>query len=266
VTPPPIAVDFSSARPSVATLKAAGVVLVIRYLTGSGGKAITPLELAEYLLNGFVVVFVFEIGATDAEGGVAAGKANAKAALAAMTALDVYAPIYFAVDQSIAPASAENYFIGINSVLPSDQVGVYGEGALCELLQAAGLAQWYWQSESKSFPGNSTTLPISHLQQVFNASPVPGTDLDLILKADVGQFPRPTPPDPPTPTPAPPAPIHLKEKPVLIINDGKTQFLFFESGTKLAIPDGPDLEALATQVPGVPALTSEFVASIPNVG
>lgn len=197
-----IAVDFSDARPTPAQLKAAGVVLVIRYLTGSGGKAITPAELAEYELNGIVVVFVFEITATDAMGGVAAGKRNALAALAAMGALGITAPIYFAVDQDIAPASAVNYFVGINQAMQPSQVGIYGEGALCTLLQQEGLACWYWQSESSSFPGNGTTLAITHLHQIFNASPIADTDLDIICKPDVGQYPRPVAPVPPFPAPS----------------------------------------------------------------
>ena len=66
------------------------------------------------------------------------------------------------------------------------------------------------------------------------------------------------------PAPVPPAP--KKENYVLIINDGTTQYLLGESLTKLPIPDGPDLDALATQLPSLgTALTPGFVASIPNV-
>jgi hypothetical protein len=204
---PPIAVDFSDARPTTAELRQNNVVLVIRYLTGSGGKAITLGELQSYRAVGIVLCFVFEIGATDAAGGEAAGVANAQAALAALAALGISdVPVYFAVDESIAPSAAVPYFQGINSVIPYTLTGVYGEGALCTLLKQDGLAAWFWQSESTSFPGNATVLPISHLQQKFNVSPIPGTDLDAILKADVGQWPRPTPAPAPTPTPPAPAP------------------------------------------------------------
>lgn len=190
-----IAVDFSDARPSIGELQAAEVVLVIRYLTGAGGKALTLTEMDDYRAVGIVICFVFEISATDAEGGQAAGARNASAALTALRDLGtVGCPVYFAVDQSIAPENALAYFDGITSIMQPSQVGVYGEGALCSYLQTEGLATWFWQSESTSFPGNATTLPITHLQQVYNASPVPGTDLDKILKADVGQWPRPAPP------------------------------------------------------------------------
>lgn len=63
----------------------------------------------------------------------------------------------------------------------------------------------------------------------------------------------------------PPAPSPPKEKAVLIINDGTTQYLLFESGTKLAIPDGPDLTALSSEIPALgTALTPAFVATIHN--
>lgn len=225
-----IAVDFSDARPSAASLKAAGVSIVIRYLTGSG-KAITKPELQEYLDNGIAVAFVFEVGANDAAGGFAAGAAHAQQALAALKALgvpDPTVPVYFAVDTSVAPASAVPYFQGVNSVLSMWRTGDYGEGALCQLLETDGLSKWHWQSESTSFPGNATTLSITHLQQRFNASPVPGTDLDVICKADVGQFPRPV---GPKPAPIPPAPPSPEENDtvtsIVTTNDGKTQLHVF---------------------------------------
>ena len=210
-----IAVDFSAARPTIAQLKAAGVTIVIRYLTGTGNKPISPIELAYYATNGICVAFVFEIGSTDAQGGYAAGRANAQSAAGAMAALGVTAPIYFAVDQSINPPSAVNYFQGINSVLQPSSVGIYGEGALCTLLQQDGLATWFWQSESTSFPGNSMTLAITHLQQKYNDSPVPGTDLDIIMKSDVGQWPRPV---TPTPLPIPTPPPHSEPRGTLMLH------------------------------------------------
>jgi Domain of unknown function (DUF1906) len=196
------AVDFSFARPTIAQLRAADVTLVIRYLTGSG-KAIDLPELTSYLSNGIEVAFVFEVGATDAQGDETAGIEYASQARSAMSKLGVSdCPIYFAVDQDITPSAAVPYFQGINTILPASLVGVYGEGALCQLLDTDGLAEWFWQSESTSFPGNFNALSITHLWQKYNASPIAGTDLDEILKADVGQWPRPTPPAP-APVPVP---------------------------------------------------------------
>jgi hypothetical protein len=198
-----IAVDFSFARPTIAELQAAEVEIVIRYLTGQG-KAISVAELDEYLAAGIAVCFVFEVAVDDVAGGSAAGAAHATQAKEAVSALGIGpCPIYFAVDESIDPATAVPYFQGINTVLPASLVGDYGEGALCELLEADGLATYHWQSESTSFPGNTATLPITALQQTFNSSPIADTDRDVICKPDAGQWPRPTSTPTPPPVPSP---------------------------------------------------------------
>lgn len=206
----PIAVDFSFERPSVAALVGANVKIAIRYLTGDG-KAVSQQELSSYAAAGISVAFVYENTANDAVTGLAGGIAAAHLALESLANLGfsqaeiANIPVYFAVDTSVDPSSCTPYFQGITSVIHPSQVGVYGEGALCSLLEAIGLASWFWQSESTSFPGNASTLPITHLQQVFNQSPVPGTDLDYVCKTDVGQVPRPSPtPGPIHHTPPPP--------------------------------------------------------------
>ena len=98
------------------------------------------------------------------------------------------------------PQSAVPYFQGVNTVVPVTSVGDYGEGALALLLSELGLSHYHWLSESTGFPGYQEALSagIVCLLQKFNAAPVPGTDLDLILKTDFGQVPRPGPS--PTPT------------------------------------------------------------------
>ena len=199
--------DFSFERPSIADLQVADVTVVIRYLTGQG-KALSLDEFSSYVGNHIGVCFVFEDSANDPSSGYDGGVTNARAALDALSALGFAQPgevvVYFAVDESIAPDFAVPYFQGVCSVISHEYVGIYGEGALCSLLEALNLASWFWQSESTSFPGNATTLPITHLQQVFNASPVPGTDIDYICKPDVGQYPAPSVAPPPPPPPPPP--------------------------------------------------------------
>lgn len=198
------AVDYSFARYTGVRLKAAGIVLVIRYLTGAG-KAITPAELATLLSAGVVVCFAFEDAANDAAGGANAGTVHAMQANTALGALGLPAsqPVYFAVDEDITPEAAVAYFQGINAVRPASANGVYGEGALCSLLLNDGLVSFTWQSESTSFDGNTHTLPTTNIQQKVSGAPLPTTDLDILLTPDVGQYPRPT-VDPP---PAPPPPV-----------------------------------------------------------
>lgn len=190
----PIAVDFSFQRPSVASLRAANVVVVLRYLTGSG-KALTKPELATYLDAGIGVGLVAEGGTNDIAGGFSGGAARAAAAVKARDALGLAeTPIYFAVDEPVTnPDASIAYFEGVGSEMPAPIVGDYAEGLVCEKLSALGLAAFHWQTESTGFPGNASTLAITDLQQRYNASPVPGTDLNIICKLDVGQYPRPAP-------------------------------------------------------------------------
>lgn len=195
-----IGVDY--ATPSLYTpaqLRAAGVSAVGRYL--SGPYAIGPAELEGYVSAGLVVWFFFERDSTDAQGGANAGTAYASEVNAALGALGLPTsqPVYFSADEELSdPSSAVPYWQGIAAVRPPSSNGCYGEGALCALLLSEGLVAYTCQSESTSFPGNATTLPTTNIQQVAQGSPLPGTDLDEILTADFGQYPRPVLPHPPT--------------------------------------------------------------------
>lgn len=211
------AVDYSFSRFTVAQLRAAGVTVVCRYLTGSG-KAISAQELAADLFGGIAVVLVFEVGANDASGGFAAGAANARAANAALLALGLplSTPVYFAADTDYPnPAAALPYYQGIASVRPGSTNGCYGEAALIDLLFADGLAGFGWESESTSFPGNGALSPHVALWQKVSGAPLPGTDLDVVEKADFGQLPRPS---APKPLPQPPPPVHFPEDNVQAIS------------------------------------------------
>jgi hypothetical protein len=200
------AVDFSFARYTAAQLKAAGVTAVVRYLTGAG-KAISPVELAGDLFAGIQVGLVFENTATDASSGAGVGAAHAMTANSALKALGVptTTPVYFAADTDYPdPNAAVPYYQGIASVRPGHTNGCYGEGKLLDLLFADGLIGYGWESESTSFPGNGSLDPNAALWQKVAGAPLGGTDLDVIVKADWGQLPRPI----PIPTPPPPTPIH----------------------------------------------------------
>ena len=142
-----------------------------------------------------MVWFVYENLATDAQGGNAGGIAAATAAQVNLSAVigtpaTANQPIYFAVDENVDPSAVVGYFVGINRVLPQSRVGVYGDGTILNFLGGVGLANWFWQSSSSSYPGNATTIPAAHIQQLVSA-PLPGTDGDQLLQGDIGQFPRP---------------------------------------------------------------------------
>lgn len=196
------AVDFSFTVPSVAELEVAQVVAVGRYLTGAG-KSILPVEFEDYMTAGIGVWFVFEDGADDADGGAGMGAANALAANDALVALGLptSCPVYFAADKEYAPgAEPVGYWQGIATVRPRLTNGAYGQGSLLTRLQSMGLIGFGWQSDSDSFPGSGpVAVGAANLHQRPTGAPLYGTDLDLILTPDFGQWPRPgltpTPPE-----------------------------------------------------------------------
>jgi hypothetical protein len=191
------AVDYSAARYTSAQLRAAGVTAVGRYITGP--YAITKAELNELVLGGIFVWFVYEYLATDTASGAAGGTAHAQKVNAALVALGlpVSQPVYFAADTDLVdPTAGVPYFQGIASVRQFTTNGDYGEGALCAILETEHLTRFHWQSESKAFPGNTTTLSITHIQQSVSTPPLADTDLDFLVKPDYGQYPRPAVPVP----------------------------------------------------------------------
>lgn len=200
------ACDFSFSRPSIASLHAAGISSVGRYVgPASWSKTITQAEaLSYYSASPRISIWLtFEDTATDYLGGRSAGQTNARLAVNNLPAIfPARQLIYFAVDTELTqPSDALPYFQGINDVLPEARVGLYGEGALSDYLFDKGLITKFWESASSSFPGNATKNARAAIWQRIGA-PVPGTDLDVTYGVNWGQFPAPTsgPPPPPPPT------------------------------------------------------------------
>ena len=98
-------------------------------------------------------------------GGHAAGAANAQIALQ-HTPAEYSGPIYMACDAELLGSDLDialGYIRGASSILAPERTGVYGEGALCEMVYNYGYATWCWQSASTSFPGNAKTLAITDI-------------------------------------------------------------------------------------------------------
>ncbi len=153
------------------------------------------------------------------------------------------------------PQSAVPYFQGVDAILPASLTGCYGEGALIVLLDELGLASWGWLSESTSFPGYQAALAagVVHIEQSVNPSPLPGTDLNFILKADVGQWPRPEPQ--PTPDPTGDA---MAVGPMFTFKEGQLDVPQISAGTlwhKYAIKGVWKNEPIVTSTSGFAALT-----------
>lgn len=154
-----------------AAIKAAGYDFVGRYLSQSHWKVIGPAEAAALSAAGLSLVLVYEDGPTtpnyfsfgrgQADGTRAAQQAGLFGAPAGTT-------LYFAVDYD---ASADDingvitqYFNGVAGALkslaaangPAYSVGVYGSGATCSTITAAGLATCGWLAQSHGWNGHDS--------------------------------------------------------------------------------------------------------------
>ena len=184
-----LGLDYSSARPSTAALKAAGVTFVVRYLSGGSSKDITAAEARALTDAAIDIVLVWETTANRAEAGFDAGVADARAAQheAITVGMPVRRPIYFAVDEdtTVGPHITA-YFKGIASVLDVARIGVYGGFAVVKGCLDAGLVTFAWQTSSWSHGQREAR---AHLFQDNNAhAPIPDTDVDHALKDDFGQW------------------------------------------------------------------------------
>jgi len=155
----------------VAAIKAAGYDFVARYLSQSNWKVIGTAEASAISAGGLGLVLVYEDGPTTSDY-FSFGRGQADGTRAAQQAGLLGAPagttLYFAVDYD---ASADDisgvvtqYFNGIAGALKSlaaangtaYNVGVYGSGATCSAITAAGLAACGWLAQSHGWGGYDT--------------------------------------------------------------------------------------------------------------
>jgi Rv2525c-like, glycoside hydrolase-like domain/Putative peptidoglycan binding domain len=216
-------VDYSTARPSMAALKGAGVTAVGRYIGWdsvpgfpSMGKNLTAAEAAVLHAAGIAVFVAFEYDAQAPARGEPQGAKDGT--LAARQLDDLGAPagmgVYFACDWDVpdyAPklpdvkASARaklgpiaEYFAVINGQHPDFRVGGYGGYYAVKRLFDAGLITLGWQTVAWSGGQRDTR---AQLYQTTGRVPISGADLDVHegTAADFGQW---------LPPPAPPGPAH----------------------------------------------------------
>ncbi len=193
-------VDFSWGRPGADALVAAKKKFVIRYITGSGKKALTEEEIVEYRNAGLAIVLIFESTAGRALDGRQAGIADATTANMRALALGFPAtqPIYFAVDVNTTPINypvISNYFSGVATAIARSRVGVYGEYDLLAFLLKNRLVTYLWQTHAWS---HGLVHDSAHIYQYRNGQQINGAavDLDRSLRPDYGQWVPPlAPPD-----------------------------------------------------------------------
>jgi hypothetical protein len=221
-----VIIDYSTLRPSMPLLQAAGVTAAGRYLGWDCEpgfncikKNLTLPEKSALLAAGIEIFLSFEYAADAALNGAPQGERDGMLASAQLHNLGMAAPgtaVYYAVDFDIpdfapglpeGPANARaklgpvaHYFDGIHAAKPNHEVDGYGGFWAVRRLLDAGLITRAWQTIAWS--GGNTDPRASLLQvarQVFGAADV---NIHEAKAPDFGQFPRP-----PVPLPPPPAVI-----------------------------------------------------------
>lgn len=182
--------DYAWAHPSPASLVAAGIGFVMRYLSYDASKNLTAAERDSLLAAGLGVGLVWEAGATDALGGYAQGVTEAQQAKVEAADLGLgSAPVFFAFDFDITdpekPAGGL-YLEGAASVVGADRVGGYGDyDLIVYILQNRLPVSWFWQTTAWS---GGLVHPSAHILQTANGATIGGVsvDLDTALKPDFG--------------------------------------------------------------------------------
>lgn len=181
-------IDYAWGHPDLAQVKASGRAGVIRYLTGSGGKALSKDEIARIKTAGLTLTLVYETTGTTVKGGRQAGVSDAAAARGAMTALGLPAGlVYFAVDYDMQPgeyALLDAYLDGAASVIGKTHTGVYAGYGPCAHAIGRGYAAWqtYAWSHGRIAQG-------IRLYQYKNGQRLAGGEVDFVRTslADYGQ-------------------------------------------------------------------------------
>ncbi len=192
---PPVAIDYSTSRPTRAALQQVSAVAVGRYVSYPGGvnKDITRAEADQLRSWGLGIFVYWENAAADALGGRADGQNMAAAARNMVRGAGGPADgglIYFCVDFNVTPAQMPtvlDWFRGIRSVLPVSQVGVYGGYYPVAAVLDAGLADQACQTRAWSgglWDGRAA------LQQYSWTTLADGSQVDLlrIMQPDFGQW------------------------------------------------------------------------------
>jgi hypothetical protein len=146
-------IDYSSGRVSGAAMTAAGIVGAARYVgIGGAGKRLTRAEYSDHVAHGRRTVAVVEKNVTDADGGAAAGIANARLALADIRNITAgLAPIQHVFATNDKPTFSQtdvDYVRAFRTVFAGTGiiVGPYGFGLFLAACAKAGLAPIAWQA------------------------------------------------------------------------------------------------------------------------
>lgn len=186
-------VDYSTARPNLDQLRAAGKRFVCRYLAYlPNSKVLQAAERAALHAKGFGIILNWEQREGDMLQGRAKGLLHATEALQQARALGApdVTPIYFSCDVDTTSdsqrAAVAAYLDGCAAVLGLARVGVYGEAEVIDFMVPKH-ATWGWQTYAWS---GSRTSDKAHFKQYQNGVQLAGGDVDLnrTLKDNFGAW------------------------------------------------------------------------------
>lgn len=199
-------IDFSAGVPSAASVKAAGHIGAIRYVSQRRpgaewmlGKPVSLKETQDFAANGLFTASIYQFGREDTadwKRGAAGVAEHAPQAIALHRAAGgpTGVPIYVAIDDN---PTQQQYASLIRPYLQGFQValkaagysmGIYGNYNTIDWAIADGLGQFFWQH---NWGSNGMIHPAIHLHQVKNsAGKVGGVEIDLnnVYKSNWGQW------------------------------------------------------------------------------
>lgn len=218
-------IDYAWGRPTISSMKAAGVKFAARYLSyDTSGKNLTRSEADKLAAAGIWSVVVWETTAARAKtGGRLGGVTDAKAAagLAQKCGMPESRPIYFAVDFDASQSDwqkIKEYFKGVNSVLGVERVGMYGGYDPVKWGFEDHMISWGWQTYAWS---GGRWVASAQLRQYKNDQRVGGVDCDFdhAMTADYGQWMPGRLPAAPEPPVYPPFPGRIITQPPVMAGE-----------------------------------------------
>jgi autotransporter-associated beta strand protein len=188
-------VDYSYARPSMSSLKAAGSTFAVRYVSSTSSKNISASEAQSLLAAGLDIILVFEDSANQMLNGYNQGVTDANIAVNVATAAGAPSNFfcYFAADFDATQAQQtqiDAYLNGASSILGLSRVGLYGGYYPVSRALNDGTASKGWQTVAWS--GGLVDSRISLYQ--FYGSVLSGScDADVGFGTNLGQWSPTTP-------------------------------------------------------------------------
>lgn len=189
-------VDFSEARPDIATLKARGVTFVPRYLwnplyqDGRTNKGISRGEHDQYMAAGITVPLIYEEDGTELKGGYAAGVRAAQEAERHRLREGIPArPVYFNVDYDAPEADYSEILAALDgaaSVIGLPRVGLYGPWGIIRAAFDAGKIAFGMQCYAWS---HGQWDPRAQLRQWSNGQWGDSVDFQWAMADEYGQTP-----------------------------------------------------------------------------